>query len=163
MLDVPGRDAYLLLRDLHADPEVQRFLGAPADNPTADMFSRALRGAGSWALYGYGMFMVWEKGSGAFVGQVGAFHTMRGFGKGMDDVPEVGWILARPFWGLGYAHEAMRAALAWFDATAGRQRITCMIEEDNAASIALARRLGFRRYDEHVLEDGVSVDLFERL
>lgn len=162
ILDVPDRDGYLLLRDLHDDPEVHRYLGPPADDPTTDMFSRALRGAGSWLLYGYGMFMVWEKDTGAFVGQVGVFHTMRGFGKGMDDVPEVGWILARPYWGRGYATEAIRAAIDWFDKSAGPQRITCMIEQGNDASFALAKRLGFVRFGEHVVEDDIILDLLER-
>ncbi|MBA4354238.1 MAG: N-acetyltransferase [Novosphingobium sp.] len=155
------------MRDLVADPQVCRYLGPRADDPTTDMFSRALRAAGSWQLYGYGMFLVWEKSSGAFVGQAGAFHSMRGFGKGLDDVPEAGWIIARAFWGKGYAFEAMRAALAWYDADvlradAGRCRIACMIERGNEASVRLAERLGFSRYDEHTLSDGAEVDLFER-
>lgn len=162
ILDVPDRHGYLLLRDLHADPEVHRYLGPPADDPTTDMFSRALRGAGSWLLYGYGMFMVWEKDSCAFVGQVGVFHTMRGFGKGMDDVPEIGWIIARPYWRRGYAYEATRAALDWFDGRTGHQRVTCMIEQGNDASFALANRLGFVRYGDHVVEDDIVLELLER-
>ena len=86
VLSVAGRDDYIRLRDLVADPQVQRYLGPPPENPTADMFARALRAAGSWHLYGYGMFLIWEKAGGAFVGQAGVFHTLRGFGKGLDDV-----------------------------------------------------------------------------
>jgi len=162
VLSIPHRDAYILLRDLVADPEVQRFLGPAAADPTTDMFSRALRGAGSWQLYGYGTFLVWETG-GNFVGQAGIFHTMRGFGKGLDDVPEAAWMLAREHWGKGYALEAMRAALDWFDDRHNLPRVTCMIEPDNAASIKLATRLGFVRYDQHILGDGAAIDLFERI
>lgn len=162
VLAVPHRDAYILLRDLVADPEVQRFLGPAAQDPTTDMFSRALRGAGSWQLYGYGTFLVWEKG-GSFVGQAGIFHTMRGFGKGMDDVPEAAWMVAREHWRKGYALEAMQAALEWFDAVHKARRTTCMIEPENVASIKLAKRLGFERYDQHQLGDGAVVELFERI
>ena len=163
LLTVPDRDAYIRLRDLVADPEVQRFLGPPPENPTADMFSRALRGAGSWHLYGYGMLMVWERAGGSFVGQVGVFHTLRGFGKGLDDVPEAGWMLAQRFWGKGYALEAMTAALEWFDRTQEQSRVACMIEPENTASIRLADRLGFSRYDDHTLPDGAIVGLYERI
>lgn len=163
VLTVPGRDDYLVLRDLVADPEVHRFLGPRPDDPTTDMFSRALRAAGSWQLYGYGLFLAWERTSRDFVGQIGVFHSMRGFGKGMDDVPEAGWILARKHWRMGYAAEAMKAALAWFDVAISTPRIACMIERDNVASHALAGRLGFERYDEHALDDGVVVDLLERV
>ena len=162
LLTVPDRDAYIRLRDLVADPEVQRFLGPPPENPTADMFSRALRGAGSWHLYGYGMLMVWERAGGSFVGQVGVFHTLRGFGKGLDDVPEAAWMLAHRHWGKGYAIEAMQTALAWFDQAHGNPRITCMIEPENTASIRLADRLKFSHYDDHTLPDGATVMLFER-
>lgn len=168
VLTVAGRDDYIRMRNLVADPDVHRFLGPRADDPTTDMFSRALRAAGSWQLYGYGMFLVWEKSSGAFVGQVGVFHSMRGFGKGLDDVPEAGWIVAREYWGKGYAIEATRAALDWYDAEvasvgAGPFRIACMIESDNIASVRLAQRLGFTRYDQHTLLDGAVVELFERI
>lgn len=167
VLSVAGRGDYILMRDLMADAEVHRYLGPRADDPTTDMFSRALRAAGSWQLYGYGIFMVREKSTGDFVGQAGMFQTMRGFGKGLDDVPEAAWIFARPYWGRGYAVEAMTAAIDWFDGEfAGiaevRSRIACMIERDNIASARLAERLGFARYDEHALPDGAIVDLFER-
>lgn len=167
VLSVPGRDDYLLLRDLLAAPEVHRFLGPRADDPTTDMFARALRAAGSWQLYGYGMFLAHERAGGAFVGQIGIFHSLRGFGKGMDDVPEAAWILAQEHWRKGYAQEGMRAVLDWFDEAHGKvhglSRIACMIEHGNASSLSLAGRLGFTRYDEMMLPDGASVDLLERI
>lgn len=163
VLRLPGPEDHMLLRDLVADPQVHRFLGPRPQDPTTDMFSRALRAAGSWQLYGYGLFLAFEKDGGAFVGQLGMFRSMRGFGKGMDDVVEAGWIVARKHWGKGYAHEAMHAALDWFDRKHGIARIACMIEQDNAASVKLANKLGFLRYDEHRLDDGVVVDLFERI
>ena len=167
VLTVAGRDDYIRMRDLVADPEVHRYLGPRADDPTTDMFSRALRAAGSWQLYGYGMFLLWEKSSGAFIGQAGVFHSMRGIGKGLDDVPEAGWIVARKYWGKGFAFEAMCAAIDWYEAEiasvgAGPFRIACMIESENTASVSLAQRLGFSRYDQHRLSDGTVVDLFER-
>ena len=168
VLSLPGPEDYRLLRDLVADPEVHRHLGPRPEDPTTDMFSRAMRAAGSWQLYGFGLFLAFEKVGGAFVGQLGIFRSMRGFGKGMDDVAEAGWIVAREHWGKGYAREAMLAALDWFDAThgigtQGIGRIVCMIEPENTASVTLAGRLGFKRYDQHTLDDGALVDLFERI
>lgn len=162
LLRLPGPADYLLLRDLVADPLVHRFLGPRPNDPTTDMFSRSLRAAGSWQLYGYGLFLAFEREGGGFVGQLGVFHSMRGFGKGMDDVVEAGWIVAREHWGKGYAQEGMRAALDWFGRTHDARRIACMIERGNTASVALAEKLGFVRYDEHPLDDGAVVDLFER-
>nr|WP_221236724.1 GNAT family N-acetyltransferase [Novosphingobium taihuense] len=162
-LSEPGREDYVLLRDLVSDPEVHRFLGPRPEDPTTDMFSRALRAAGSWHFYGYGLFLAHERATGSFVGQLGVFHSMRGFGKGMDDVVEAGWIVAREHWGKGYASEAMEAALAWVEQAHGVSRVACMIERGNDASVALAERLGFVRYGEHEIDEDVVVDLFERI
>ena len=143
-------------------PAVRQFLGGM--EPTAhDVFARLLRNAGSWALYGYGVFILRERGRADIVGTCGVFRSWRGFGQGMDDVPEAGWIIAEPAWGKGYALEAMRAALAWFDATHGPQRAVCMIEEGHSASAAIATKLGFVEYARHAPEDERAVMLYERL
>lgn len=141
---------------------VREFLGA-AEATEADVFARLLRNAGSWALYGYGTFMVRERGGdGTIIGNCGMFRTFRGFGKSMDDVPEAGWILAEQVWGRGYAVEAMQAALAWFDREHGAQRIACMIEEGHAASAAVAAKLGFVEYARHEPEGERALVLYAR-
>jgi RimJ/RimL family protein N-acetyltransferase len=150
------------LHELTLDDETRRFLGKhkPAE---VDSFSRLMRNAGSWALHGYGTFMVRRRGAVQIIGNCGIFRSLRGFGKGLDDVPEAGWIIDRNAWGEGLAGEAMRASLAWFDKAHGAQRIACMIEQDHAVSDRLAAALGFVRYDSHVLEDGATVNLYERV
>ncbi|MFN3424633.1 MAG: GNAT family N-acetyltransferase [Novosphingobium meiothermophilum] len=176
-LRMPQRGDHVVLHELVADPAVHRYLWPQPDDPLTDMFSRTLRAAGSWQLYGYGLFLAYERASGSFVGQMGVFHSWRGFGQGMDDVPEAGWIVAREHWGKGYAGEAMRAVLEWFDQAHGRrdagpdgqqrpkgkQRIVCMIDPANTASVALALRLGFVRYASRQTGEADEVDLFERL
>lgn len=141
---------------------VRRYLG-PQPPSAADQFTRLLRSAGSWSLYGYGSFVLRERGRPAIVGSCGLFHSVRGFGKGMDDVAEAGWTIALDHWGRGYAGEAMTAALAWFDAAHGLRRTVCMIEDGNDASARLAGRLGYAAYDRHTLaEDGATVTLYQR-
>ncbi|WP_420381227.1 GNAT family N-acetyltransferase [Novosphingobium sp.] len=128
-----------------APETVRRFLGnRPVD--MAAEYARFARNAGSWALYGYGSFMVRERGSAPIIGICGVFHSWRGFDQGFDDTPEIGWIIGDTAWGRGYATEAARAALAWFDHMQGPRRIACMIEQDNTPSFAIAARLGFVAY-----------------
>jgi RimJ/RimL family protein N-acetyltransferase len=135
------------LVDLLAPAAVRHHLG---NRPTGavEEFQRLLRNAGSWALYGYGIFTCRRRDNDAVIGIAGVFHSWRGFGEGLDDVPEAGWIFAEACWGQGLAGEAMRAALAWFDATHGPRRVACMIDGDNAPSLTLAARLGFTPYAE---------------
>ena len=147
---------------LIAPEAVRQFLG-PAEASESDVFARQLRNAGSWALYGYGVFTLRERGRAEVVGTCGVFSSFRGFGQGMDDVPEAGWIIAQPAWGKGYALEAMQAALAWFDREHGLQRIACMIEEGHAASMAIAAKLGFVEYGRHQPDEGRALVLYERI
>lgn len=144
--------------------EMTRFLG-PARATPFSQFERLNRNAGSWALYGYGIFYIRRPGESGIIGSCGVFHSWRGFGKGMDDVPEAGWIVRQDCWGQGVAGEAMRTVLPWFDERHGRQRIACMIEEGNTASERLAAALGFVQYDRHEAEDEerTILNLFERV
>lgn len=149
------------LVELIAPEETRRFLG-PTEPNAKGQFARLLRHAGSWSLYGYGTFFVRERGSDRLIGSCGMFHSWRGFGQGMDDVPEAGWIIHPDCWGKGYAGEAMRAALAWFDTTHGERRIAAMIEETNAASQKVAKLLGFAECGRQWHEDARLI-LYERL
>jgi RimJ/RimL family protein N-acetyltransferase len=153
--DLPG------LVELVAAEETRLFLG-PAQANAAGQFERLLRNAGGWALYGYGTFMVRLPGQEAIIGSCGVFHAWRGFGKGLDDEPEAGWIIRYDHWGKGIAKEAMRAIFTWFDAAHGRRRIAAMIEEGNAASQKVAGALGFTEYGRHEFE-GSPLVLYERL
>lgn len=148
---------------LVSPPAVRRFLG-PAEATESDVFARLLRNAGSWSLYGYGVFQVRERGGdGTIVCTAGVFRSWRGFGQGMDDVPEAGWIVAESRWGKGYASEAVSAALDWFDAAHGKQRVACMIEDGHTASQSVAAKLGFVEYARHAPEDGRPLVLYQRL
>jgi RimJ/RimL family protein N-acetyltransferase len=131
-----------LLEAMMEPAAVRRYLGAMQPS-TSDVFARLLRNAGSWALYGYGTFMVRERGRQAIVGNCGVFHSWRGLGEDFDDKPEAGWILAESHFGRGVAREAMEAALGWFDREHGPREVVCMIDPDNAPSLSLATKLGF--------------------
>ncbi|MBS0483534.1 MAG: GNAT family N-acetyltransferase [Proteobacteria bacterium] len=148
-----------------ADSETSRYLGGMAQSES-DAFARVLRNAGSWALYGYGTFVIRGKGQDRIVGNCGLFRSHRGFGAdlGFDDAIEAGWIIHHDLWGQGAAQEIMRAALAWFDETHGRQRIACMIEQGNAASVRVAERLGFAQTGQHCREgQDAALLLYERV
>jgi RimJ/RimL family protein N-acetyltransferase len=131
-----------LLESMMEPAAVRKYLGA-MEPSTPDVVARLLRNAGSWALYGYGTFMVRERGGSAIIGNCGVFHSWRGLGEDFDDKPEAGWILAESHFGKGIAREAMDAALAWFGREHGAQQVVAMISPENAPSLRLAGKLGF--------------------
>ena len=57
-------------------------------------------------------------------------------------IAELAFHLRPEFWGQGLMREAAEAALAWAAVTTGSP-VEAFIEPANAASVALARRLGF--------------------
>jgi RimJ/RimL family protein N-acetyltransferase len=136
-----------------ADPEVMRYLGDRGTLSREDAWRQMAMLAGHWELRGFGMWAVEERASGDFVGRVG-LH----FPEGWPD-REVGWALARPFWGKGLAVEAARAALTHAFTELGWDAAISLIAPDKARSIRLAERLG-ERFDRMVPLRGHEVCLY---
>ncbi len=59
--------------------------------------------------YGYDICVVFEKNSGAFVGQAGLF---RASGDDQSDI-EIGFSLHKKYWGRGYGTELVKALIQW--------------------------------------------------
>jgi ribosomal-protein-alanine N-acetyltransferase len=57
----------------------------------------------------------------------------------------VAYMLGRSTWGQGYAAEAVAAMLQHLFGAIGVRQAMAMVEQDNARSIALVKRLGFHR------------------
>jgi len=117
-----------------ADPVATRFLGG-AQPPAGAWRSLAMM-AGSWTICGFGNFSVIEKASGRWIGRAGPWQPEGWPG------PEIGWAFDRSAWGQGYATEAARRCLAFAFETLGWDRVVHPIDPANAASIAVARRIG---------------------
>src|SRR3984957_11033544 len=121
-----------------SDPDTARFItadGKPVTEALVGWRNAAIM-SGHWVLHGVGMFVVEEKASANFVGRVGPW-----FPPGWARF-EVGWGIARELRGRGYAVEAARAAIDWSFATFELERIIHCIDQQNTASLAVARRLG---------------------
>ena len=127
---------------LWQDPEVTVFLGGQPSS-REDCWNRMLRQAGNWALTGVGQWLVEEKHSGQFLGEIGFLTLKRDIEPRIEGYHELGWVMAKAAQGKGYATEAVRAALAWGDANIANKRFTCIIAPANAASLGVARKCGF--------------------
>ena len=128
------------------DPAVTRFIGGkPSTEQQA--WSRLLGYVGHWALMGFGYWAVEEKATGRFAGELGFANFKRDIAPSMRDVPELGWALASPFHGQGYATEAVRAAVAWGDVRFESARTVCLIDPANLASIRVAEKCGYAVFE----------------
>ncbi len=146
---------------LWGDAEVTRHIGGRPFS-REEVWSRLLRYVGHWSALGYGYWCVRERDGGRFVGELGFADLQRALEPAFEGAPEIGWALSPTAQGRGLAHEAVSAAMAWGDAHFDRARTVCLIAPDNARSIRLAERLGYRRYASTTYKDSPTV-LFERL
>jgi RimJ/RimL family protein N-acetyltransferase len=146
---------------LWSDPEVVRYtLGKPAT--PEEVWSRLLRYLGSWAFLGYGYWVVEERATGAFVGEVGLCNLQRDLTPPLGDLPEIGWTLVPRHQGKGYATEAAEAVLEWSSAPpVGARTIACIIHAENSASLRVAEKLGFALSYTTVYRDAPTEVLFK--
>ncbi len=120
-----------------ADPEVMRYITGAALS-RAEAWWNVARYMGHWQIRGFGMWGVTERSTGELIGHMGFLEPEGGRGF------ELGWALARPAWGRGYALEGTRAAVAHAFTVLKRTHIACVIHPENSRSIRVAERLGAR-------------------
>ena len=125
---------------MNADPEVRQYLGPLL----------TFEQASAWVLtfqddldrYGFGFWAVEVRASGDFIGCTG-LRTLD------EEMPftgvELGWRLARPAWGHGYATEAALAALEYGFDIVGLPEIVAVTMARNLRSQAVMRRIGMTR------------------
>ena len=142
-----------------ADPIVTRYIGGKPSTEQQSWF-RVLRYVGHWDLLHYGYWALQEKASGAYVGDLGFADHRRDIAA-IADSPELGWVLVSSAHGKGYATEAVRAAVAWGDEHLDAVRTVCIIHPENAASIRVAEKCGYREF-ERVAFAGEPTILYER-
>jgi len=117
-----------------SDAETCRFIGGM--QPRALAWRSFLTMVGAWQVQGYAMFSVIEKASGRWIGRVGPWQPEGWPG------PEVGYTIARPAWGKGYAPEAAAAAMDWAFDHLGWNEVIHTIDPENVASQQVAIKLG---------------------
>ena len=126
-----------------ADPTVTRHIGGKPLTEE-ESWTKFLRYAGHWSLLGFGYWLVEEKQTGNFLGEIGFADYKRDLQPSLKGIPEIGWVLASQSHGRGYATEAVRAAVAWGDAHLPSARTACIIDPENLPSIRVAVKCGYR-------------------
>jgi RimJ/RimL family protein N-acetyltransferase len=126
------------LAAMYGDAETMRHIG-DGRVLTREETWRAIAGMlGHWAMRGYGMWALELGSTGELVGRVGFIDPpgWPGF--------ELGWLVARPHWGKGYATEAARVALGHAVEGLGRDRVISLVRPGNRASARVAAKIGMR-------------------
>lgn len=99
-----------------------------------------------YTFYGFGVWTVVEKASGAVIGRAGVSYR-----EGFPD-PELGFIIGVPWQGRGYAREVCSAILDYGRRALEFTQVQALVAPENAPSLKLCGELGFRREETIRLE-----------
>lgn len=140
---------------LNADPTVMRHFPAPLTREQSDAGAGRIRAF--LAAEGFGLWAVEVKGVTPFAGFIGLSRPR--FEAPFTPCVEVGWRLAAPLHGRGYATEGARAALAFGFTTLGLPEVVSFTTPSNTASLRVMEKLGMQRdprgdFDHPSLPDG---------
>ncbi|MBL8072173.1 MAG: GNAT family N-acetyltransferase [Nitrospira sp.] len=125
---------------MSSDADVMRYYPAPWSREQSDVFAQRVmrlideRGWGFWAIE--------ERASRQFIGFVGLHipsHELP-----FSPCVEVGWRLAKPYWGLGYATEAAQSAISFGFQQLHLKELVAFTAITNLKSRAVMERLGMQ-------------------
>lgn len=126
---------------LNADPEVMRHFPGLLSRAESDALAERIER--HFAEKGYGPWAVEVRGGPPFIGFTGLGEVP--FDAQFTPAVEVGWRLARAYWGLGYASEAAATALTYGFNVLGLQEIVAFTVPANARSRRVMERIGMHR------------------
>ncbi|WP_330239031.1 GNAT family N-acetyltransferase [Streptomyces sp. NBC_00525] len=133
---------------MNADPEVREHLGELLTREQSD--ASVARFRADFDRRGYGWWAVEVRATGEFIGFAGLDDVD-------DDMPftgvEIGWRLARPAWGQGYATEAALRVLAHGFDVLGLHEILAVTTATNHRSQAVMHRIGMTRNPDDDFDD----------
>jgi RimJ/RimL family protein N-acetyltransferase len=126
------------------DEDVTRFISGMPSTP-AETWSRLLRSIGHWHALGFGYWVVEDRMTGAFLGEVGLADFKRDITPPLGALPEIGWVLKRDAHGRGIATEAAQAVVDWADETLAALETVCILDPEHTQSLRVASKLGYVR------------------
>jgi RimJ/RimL family protein N-acetyltransferase len=129
------------LAALCADPVVMDHFPQTLDRASSERLAERIKA--HFELHGFGPWSVEIKDTHMYAGFVGLM--VPAFEAHFTPCVEVGWRLARKYWGRGYATEAARVSLAFGFETMGCDEIVSMTVPGNFRSRAVMARLAMAR------------------
>lgn len=108
----------------------------------------------NFELYGYGIWLVFERGNDSLAGFAGFLRSQEG-------TPTLIYGIHPDHWGCGYATEAASAVLSYALENLALPKVRADVDEPNVASVRVLEKLGMRRIGDAVV-NGHPLIYFER-
>jgi RimJ/RimL family protein N-acetyltransferase len=150
---ITSRDADALMPIL-GDAEVMQFsiIGVHSKKQIKQFIEQRLI---SYMEYGFGLYAVVHKQNQELIGYCGFFIQSIEQQKEV----EVGYRLARKYWGQGLATESAKAVVEYGQQRFNFQSFVCLIETENSRSIRVANKLGMT-LEKKIIYHGLDVAMY---
>lgn len=135
-------DATAYARHILTDPDVMRYMnveGKVVSLPRLHAEELIKRRIAHWERLGFGAWVLERPSDSAFMGHAGLFTIDD------TDVIEIGYALAKPFWGKGYATEAARRVLQFAFEETPLDHLVAVAFARNTASLHVLEKIGMQR------------------
>lgn len=123
---------------LWADPSIVQYIGKGVTRSTEE----ARKSFQEWLLPGYrdgrGLYLILHKETDQPIGHAGVVQQAVDGKKEF----EIGYWIAKEYWGNGYATEAAAFFKKYASQQLGLKRLICLIQQQNERSISVALKLG---------------------
>jgi RimJ/RimL family protein N-acetyltransferase len=140
-------DAAAMFSTWAQDPEVTRYLAWSPHKDISESEAHIQRSIEAWNSGASFVWLIEHQETQRLAGSIAARNQEHGI--------NIGYVLARGFWGRGLMAEAVNAVAAWFIEQPGVERIWATCDVDNVASARVLNKAGFqfegilRRWDIH--------------
>jgi RimJ/RimL family protein N-acetyltransferase len=145
-------DDWLQLKPIAQDPEVVRYVSNGEPWPEERIREFVARQIANFEARGLCFWRLLPKGSSDVIGFCGLQPIEL---DGVDEV-EIGWWLARAWWGKGLGTEAARVALRDALERVRLRRVISIVHPANRASIHVMEKLGMS-YERDTVRRGITV------
>jgi RimJ/RimL family protein N-acetyltransferase len=130
--------------EMNADPRVMEFFPRPLNRAESDGGVKRIEA--HFDERGFGLWAVEVIGTASFIGFTGL--NVPSFTAPFTPCVEIGWRLAFPHWGKGYATEAARAALRFAFTELGLSEVVSFTVPANTRSRLVMEKLGMKHFPE---------------
>jgi ribosomal-protein-alanine N-acetyltransferase len=120
-----------------SDAEVMKYIPRGPDRTLEDTHRRIAGYREHQSRFGFSKWLILHRETGQAVGDSGLFHLPDG------QRIELGFRLARSYWGQGLASEVGRGWLAWFDTHLGGKPLFADVHPEHVRSQRALSKLGF--------------------
>jgi RimJ/RimL family protein N-acetyltransferase len=138
ILDTWASADWIAFHPIATDIEVMRYITGGVPWSEEEIRSFVDRQIELYRTRGFCRWKLIHKPDGNVIGFCGVGFWRNG------PAPEIGWWLARPYWGRGLATEAARAALDDIFEPVGMDRVVSIAMLGNRASIRIMEKLGLQ-------------------